>query len=77
MALKPKTFRTTNEVIEALKAKVEESGNSLSESDIINKALKCFLGINTEIECSTYSNELQRINERISRLIQINNLKEI
>jgi hypothetical protein len=76
MALKPKTFRTSDDVIEALKAKVEESGN-LSESEIINKALRCFLGLNTEIDCFTYSNEIQKINERISKLVQLNNLREV
>lgn len=54
MALKTKTFRTNDQVIEAL---VEKAGMlQISESEVINKALKCFLGVIEDTNCITYSN---------------------
>lgn len=72
MALKSKTFRTTEEVFEALKVKSEEL--ELSESDIINKAVRCFLGLGIEQECSSY-NDLEELKKQLQSIIKLNNLK--
>ncbi len=75
MALKPKTFRTNEEVISALKSKVDELGNGTSESDIINKALRCYLGLGIEPECNTYLTEITKLKAQIQKIIELNNLK--
>lgn len=62
-------------MFEALKAKTEEL--ELSESDIINKAVKCFLGLNIEVDCTNY-NELEQLKQRIEiveKVIKANGLK--
>lgn len=74
MALQPKTFRTSDDVIIALKHKATEL--DVSESDIINKALRCFLGLDTDKDCDIFQTELNIIKKRIEKLIQLNNLKE-
>lgn len=56
MALQPKTFRTSDDVIKALKDKAAEL--DISECDIINKALRCFLGLGIDHDCDTYQSEL-------------------
>ena len=53
MALKTKTFRTSDAVVEALAEKSTEL--QVSESEVINKALKCFLGVFDDPDCTTYS----------------------
>lgn len=75
MALKPKTFRTTDDVIEALKNRVTLANGSLSESDIINSALRCYLGLATSTQCHTYERDIDSIKKQIQKLIQLNNLK--
>ena len=75
MALKPKTFRTTDDVIEALKNRVTLADGSLSESDIINSALRCYLGLANTTQCVTYEKEVDKIKVQIQKLIQLNNLK--
>lgn len=74
MALQPKTFRTSDDVIKALKDKATEL--DISESDIINKALRCFLGLGIDNECDTSQTELNILKNRIEELIKLNNLKE-
>ncbi|MEC4887348.1 MAG: hypothetical protein SAL70_39470 [Scytonema sp. PMC 1070.18] len=74
MALQPKTFRTSDDVIKALKDKATEL--DISESDIINKALRCFLGLGIDNDCDTYQTELNILKNRIEKLIKLNNLKE-
>ncbi|MBG1260204.1 hypothetical protein [Nostoc commune] len=74
MALQPKTFRTSDDVIKALKDKATEL--DISESDIINKALRCFLGLGIDNECDTSQTELNILKNRIEALIRLNNLKE-
>ncbi|MBN3957397.1 hypothetical protein [Nostoc sp. NMS8] len=74
MALQPKTFRTSDDVIKALKDKATEL--DISESDIINKALRCFLGLGIDKECNTSQTELNILKNRIEGLIRLNNLKE-
>lgn len=73
-ALRNKTFRSSEDIFEALKNKAEEL--KISESDVVNKALRCFLGMNTENDCLTYTTELDILKKRIEKLIQVNNLKE-
>lgn len=75
MALQPKTFRTSLDMVKALKKKADEL--KISESDVINKALKCYLGIYTDEKCDTYTNELKTLENRLNTLVQINNLKEV
>ena len=72
MALKSKTFRTTDDVFEALKNKSEEM--KISESDIINKAVRCFLGLGIEENCTNY-NELEQLKQKLESIIKLNNLK--
>jgi hypothetical protein len=74
MALQPKTFRTSDDVIKALKDKATEL--DISESDIINKALKCFLGLGIDSDCDTSHTQLNILKNRIDQLIKLNNLKE-
>jgi hypothetical protein len=74
MALQPKTFRTSDDVIKALKDKATEL--DISESDIINKALKCFLGLDIDNDCDTSHTQLNILQNRIEKLIKLNNLKE-
>lgn len=70
MALKTKTFRTSDNVIEALVSKAEIL--DVSESEIINKALKCFLGVVEDMDCATYSRydelfqELQSLRQELT-----------
>ena len=75
MALQPKTFRTSLDMVKALKKKADEL--KISESDVINKALKCYLGIYTDENCDTYTSELKTLENRLNTLVQINNLKEV
>lgn len=74
MVLQPKTFRTSDDVIIALKHKATEL--DVSESDIINRALRCFLGLDIDKDCDNYQTELNILKNRIEKLIQLNNLKE-
>ncbi|MCC5619445.1 hypothetical protein LC605_31210 [Nostoc sp. CHAB 5836] len=64
MALQPKTFRTSDDVIKALKDKATEL--DISESDIINKALKCFLGLGIDHDCDTSHSHSLRSNSKLS-----------
>jgi len=57
MALQPKTFRTNDDIVRALKDRA--NNENLSESDIINKALRCYLGVTLELDCVTYQIELE------------------
>lgn len=75
MALKPKTFRTTDDVIEALKNRVNAANGGISESDVINNALRCYLGLTNTTQCQTYDKEVDKINLQIRKLIELNNLK--
>jgi len=56
MALQPKTFRTNDDIVRALKDRA--NNENLSESDIINKALRCYLGVTLKPDCVTYQIEL-------------------
>jgi hypothetical protein len=76
MALKPKTFRTSDDVILALKQRVETIGD-ISESDIINNALRCYLGLSKKTECETYISEVDKLRSDLEKIISINNLKAI
>ncbi len=68
-----KTFRASEEIIEALRFKANAS--KISESDIINNALICNLGLNNKSECLTYQSEIVQVQNQIKKLIQLNNLK--
>jgi hypothetical protein len=74
-ALRNKTFRSSEDIFEALKNKADEL--NMSESDVVNKALRCFLGMNTENDCLTYTTELDALKRRMENLIQVNKLKEV
>jgi hypothetical protein len=75
MALQPKTFRTNDNIVKALKERANTE--NISESDIINKALRCYLGVVIEPDCTTYKIELDTLKSRIEKLIKANNLKEV
>jgi hypothetical protein len=75
MALQPKTFRTNDDIVKALKHRANTE--NISESDIINKALRCYLGVIIEPDCTTYQIELETLKSKIAKLIQVNNLKEV
>jgi hypothetical protein len=74
-ALRNKTFRASEDVFEALKNKANEL--NMSESDIVTKALKCFLGLTIDNDCATYQIELETLKSRLEKLIKANNLKEV
>ncbi|MBW4450764.1 MAG: hypothetical protein KME38_29045 [Spirirestis rafaelensis WJT71-NPBG6] len=46
----------------------------LNRTDIVEKALRCFLGIGFDVDCSS-QNELERLNGLVQTLIEANNLK--
>lgn len=46
----------------------------LTRTDIVEKALRCFLGINFDIDCINQS-ELDKLNDLVQTLIKANNLK--
>ncbi|BAZ08495.1 hypothetical protein NIES4071_03000 [Calothrix sp. NIES-4071] len=75
MALQPKTFRASEDIVRALKQKADEL--KISESDVINKALKCYLGIYMDENCDTYMSELKILENKLNTLVKINNLKEV
>jgi hypothetical protein len=75
MALQPKTFRTNDDIVKALKDRANTE--KISESDIINKALRCYLGVIIQSDCRTYQIELDTLKSRIEKIIKANNLKEV
>lgn len=73
MARSNKTFRPTELIAEKLKEKAKKEGKS--ESDLINMALSCFLGLNLEDKCETLNEQVRNIQEQMNTLIKLNNLK--
>ncbi|MEO1430847.1 MAG: CopG family transcriptional regulator [Cyanobacteria bacterium J06633_8] len=73
MARINKTFRPTEEIAQKLKERAAKEG--VSESDLINAALNCYLGIQTENNCTSINNEINNIKSQLDKLISLNNLK--
>lgn len=73
MARINKTFRPTEEIAEKLKERAVKEG--ISESDLINSALSCYLGIQTENNCTSINNQIDNIKSQLHKLITLNNLK--
>ena len=73
MARSNKTFRPTELIAEKLKERAKKEGKS--ESDLINMALSCFLGLNLEDNCQTLNEQIKTIQKQINSLIRLNNLK--
>ncbi|MEM7552873.1 MAG: hypothetical protein AAF378_02030 [Cyanobacteria bacterium P01_A01_bin.84] len=73
MARINKTFRPTEEIAQKLKERSAKEG--VSESDLINAALNCYLGISTESNCVSINSEINNIKSQLEKLISLNNLK--
>ena len=67
MALKNKTFRIDDSIVEALAQKATTL--DISESEVVRKALICFLGIKFDNDCASYD-ELQEIKTRFDALLE-------
>ena len=74
MARINKTFRPTEEIATALQKKAQKE--KVSESEIVNKALRCYLGIGLEIKCDTANQIINKLEKRIENLVKLNNLVE-
>lgn len=61
---------------ESVIAKADERAKELdlNRTDIVEKALRCFLGIGFDIDCSNQT-ELDKLNNLVQTLIKANNLK--
>ena len=66
------SFRASAVISEALERRVNESGKS--QTEIIEAALACFLGITTHPTCDVMTRELKTLHQRIDELISQNNL---
>lgn len=68
-----KTFRPTEELAEKIKERAAKEG--CSESDVINAALNCYLGIQTENSCTSINNQINNLKSQLDKLVSLNNLK--
>ena len=66
MAARNKTFRLDDSLVEALSSKA--ASLEVSESDIVRKALVCFLGLKFDKDCNSFD-ELQQVKTRLDNLI--------
>lgn len=66
------SLRLPENIIEKADARAKEL--DLNRTDIVEKALRCFLGIGFELDCVNQS-ELEKLKSLVQTLIEVNNLK--
>lgn len=66
------SLRLPENIIERADARAKEL--DLNRTDIVEKALRCFLGIGFEVDCVNQS-ELEKLKSLVQTLIEVNNLK--
>ena len=71
MALRNKTYRASEETLELLAQKAVEL--KLTESEIVHKALKCFLGVRNDADCSIKT-QIEKLEALVQDIVQKNNL---
>jgi len=61
---------------ESVIAKADEKARELelNRTDIVEKALRCFLGIGFDVDCANQS-DLEKLNILVQTVIKVNNLK--